>query len=272
VLVVEESGATVTTGYIRPRIVVPVRLIASLTERDLHSILLHEEHHRRRRDPLRYLFLRFSHALFFLYPPIHIILPRLYESTEYACDEGVVASGVDPASYLGALARAVRTELSPHSLIPAAGGTRSIMTKRLSRLSHPWRYTMSWKYSALLVSVLLIVIGCSMLPLASRAGDEKEIEAIELDKMPQPIMESMVQPVYPKEALKEGIEGKVLLKVAIDEKGMVTAVEIQEEVPDHPELGKAATEAVEQWRFVPGEIKGKPVASEVLIPVQFKLH
>jgi hypothetical protein len=42
-----------TVGFLRPRIVVSEGLLALLDERELLSVLAHERHHARRRDPLR---------------------------------------------------------------------------------------------------------------------------------------------------------------------------------------------------------------------------
>ena len=42
-----------TIGFLRPRIVVSTGLIELLDERELRSVLAHERHHARRRDPLR---------------------------------------------------------------------------------------------------------------------------------------------------------------------------------------------------------------------------
>lgn len=75
--------------------------------------------------------------------------------------------------------------------------------------------------------------------------------------------------VYPEGALKKGIEGTVLLTVFISETGDPMTIEIKKSVD--PMLDMAAEEAVFKTKFVPAKKDGKPVASELMVPVQFKL-
>ncbi|MDD4857263.1 MAG: M56 family metallopeptidase, partial [Candidatus Krumholzibacteria bacterium] len=74
------SGAFVMPtvgGLVRPRIVVPEDLVRDLPEEQLRAILLHEDAHRRRRDPLRTAAGRLGLAIFFFYPLIYPVLHRL---------------------------------------------------------------------------------------------------------------------------------------------------------------------------------------------------
>ncbi len=75
--------------------------------------------------------------------------------------------------------------------------------------------------------------------------------------------------VYPEEALEKGIEGTVLLTVFVDESGNPLKIEFEKSV--HPLIDEAALEAVYKTKFIAGRKDGKPVASELMVPVQFKL-
>ena len=93
-----------------------------------------------------------------------------------------------------------------------------------------------------------------------------------LDKYPEPIggIESMIKNVvYPASAKEAGIEGKVLVKTIIDEKGNVVETEILESVS--ADCDKAAMDAIKKTKFTPGIKDNKPVKAEVVIPVMFKL-
>jgi TonB family protein len=78
------------------------------------------------------------------------------------------------------------------------------------------------------------------------------------------------KPVYPESARRQGREGRVLLRVLIDDQGKTKSVEINRssgsDVLDH-----AATEAIKLWRFYPARAGDKPVESWVGIPIDFRL-
>lgn len=94
----------------------------------------------------------------------------------------------------------------------------------------------------------------------------------ELDKMPMPVggMQAIVKNViYPEDAKKDKIEGKVFVRAQINEKGEVTEVKIEK--GDNKLLIDAAVKAVKATKFTPGELKGKKVKAEVVVPIVFKL-
>lgn len=78
-----------------------------------------------------------------------------------------------------------------------------------------------------------------------------------------------IAPIYPEEAKKEKISGKVLLDVTINEEGRVSAVKTKESA--HPALEKAAIDAVKQWEYVPLQMNGKPTAVITSITINFAL-
>lgn len=78
------------------------------------------------------------------------------------------------------------------------------------------------------------------------------------------------RPHYPESARREGKEGRVLLRVLIDEEGRTKAVEVNAS-SGHDMLDHAATEAIKKWRFVPARAGGKPVETWVKVPIDFQL-
>jgi protein TonB len=77
-------------------------------------------------------------------------------------------------------------------------------------------------------------------------------------------------PRYPAAARRRGIEGEVLLRVAVGLDGRAERVEIVRS-SGSALLDKAAVEALERWRFEPARAAGQPVAATVEIPVTFRL-
>ena len=78
------------------------------------------------------------------------------------------------------------------------------------------------------------------------------------------------QPHYPNSARREGKEGRVLLRVLVDEQGKTKAIEVNTS-SGHDLLDRAATDAIKNWRFVPARVGGKPIETWVKIPIEFQL-
>jgi protein TonB len=78
-------------------------------------------------------------------------------------------------------------------------------------------------------------------------------------------------PAYPPAARRQGVQGKVLLDVAVMADGRARAVTIARS-SGSPLLDEAAAEAVRQWRFVPARQGKDAVEARVLVPVDFKLN
>jgi Zn-dependent protease with chaperone function len=141
ILIVPGSAMPAVVGLVRRRIVISEAMIGELSEAELRAILLHENQHRRRWDPLRSLIQRCVLAVFFFYPLLWVVLGRLTSSTEIACDEAAIRGGIAPQAYARALARTVSMGLLPsHSPAGIGSRTSSLLHQRLSRLSNNRRY------------------------------------------------------------------------------------------------------------------------------------
>lgn len=77
-------------------------------------------------------------------------------------------------------------------------------------------------------------------------------------------------PRYPREAILNGWEGTVVLRVEVDALGRATSVSI-ERSSGHRALDTAARREVLRWTFQPAVRNGQPVAAAGLVPVDFKL-
>lgn len=78
------------------------------------------------------------------------------------------------------------------------------------------------------------------------------------------------RPEYPEQARREGKEGRVMLRVLVDEQGRSTSVEVNQSSGSET-LDMAAIEAIKRWRFWPARYDNVPVESWVRIPVEFRL-
>jgi periplasmic protein TonB len=77
-------------------------------------------------------------------------------------------------------------------------------------------------------------------------------------------------PMYPPDAVQQGLEGRVILSVTISFTGKVTKVTVAESC-GHESLDQAALGAVRRWRFSPATRDGKPVEWTARLPIRFRL-
>jgi TonB family protein len=87
-----------------------------------------------------------------------------------------------------------------------------------------------------------------------------------------PVLLERVSPKHPVSARDEKRMGKVILEAVIDVEGRVRAINVLRVPSGGEDLVAAATSAIEQWRYKPAELHGKPVAVFFTMVVQFKLE
>ncbi len=95
-------------------------------------------------------------------------------------------------------------------------------------------------------------------PVAPAAGDR-----------PQPIADQSPPPSYPPAALRNGVEGSVVVRVDVDATGVPFNVTIVQRSGSR-DLDRAATDAVRRWRFLPAQSNGQAVVGSIEVPFDFK--
>jgi TonB family protein len=94
-------------------------------------------------------------------------------------------------------------------------------------------------------------------------------ERVPLNEMKAPHVTIAPDPEYSSVARMHKYQATPVLWVVVNESG--AAVRIEVDRPCGMGLDEKAIEAVRQWRFRPALWKGKPVASQILIEVKFRL-
>lgn len=95
----------------------------------------------------------------------------------------------------------------------------------------------------------------------------EQMEFVPYDKAPQVI--KLVRPIYPEIARKAGVEGTVILKIQVDEKGNVVDAKVLKSLGAG--LDEAAIAAAMQCKFTPAMQRDKSVKVWVSYPVRFVL-
>jgi protein TonB len=77
-------------------------------------------------------------------------------------------------------------------------------------------------------------------------------------------------PVYPPISKRMGEQGRVVMRVLIDEQGLPQKAELMAG-SGYSRLDQAAEKAVMSWRYVPGQRGGRPQAMWFNVPISFEL-
>jgi TonB family protein len=80
-----------------------------------------------------------------------------------------------------------------------------------------------------------------------------------------------VQPLYPNESLKNGISGKVIVDILVDEYGKVPEAKVNQ-APDDL-TGQAVVDAAKQWEFkAPPKIQGRQICYSSTLSFRFEIR
>lgn len=111
---------------------------------------------------------------------------------------------------------------------------------------------------------------------ASRADDEVKGVVKAAEKMPEyeggekALLNFLGENIrYPESALKDSIQGRVIVQFVISKSGNVSDVNVMRKV--NPALDEEASRVVKLLKFTPGEVDGKPVDCFYTLPVEFRL-
>lgn len=130
-----ETVPPLSWGFWRPRILLPASAV-DWPEDQRRAVLLHELGHARRRDVFTQTLAAVACAVFWFNPLVWVAAARMKAERERACDDLVVQSGVDRASYAQCLLDlARRLSASSESRMAVVGMTEGPgLVKRVDRL------------------------------------------------------------------------------------------------------------------------------------------
>jgi len=156
-------------SFRRPMVLLSRAVVRRLQDDELRAVLLHEDAHRRRGDLWRGALQRLTTCVFYFYPPAWWLTGRLRAAAEMACDEAVLAKGIDARTYAQALARTVVLELDARP-VPALTSGRSHLRARLQRIQKPGDYAAMRRHLAAIAVAVVAALGLSLIPIADGLG------------------------------------------------------------------------------------------------------
>lgn len=185
VLIKDDNARTAFThGLLRPRVYISTGLLKGFDRDEVKAVLKHELHHRRRRDPFKFLILSILSDSFFYIPLVKELVKRVRAKREHDADDSVK----DPEGRLclaGALVKAARFNRAavPASLTgldPVTARVKRLVEGREARLNAP-------SFKAVLVSsaMTLMVAASLIMPVRVNAVAECSTDhcAVHMDEL-----------------------------------------------------------------------------------------
>ncbi len=117
-----------------------------------------------------------------------------------------------------------------------------------------WRWNRGWRELE------------SGLKISDSAAAEKPSAQVPAEVM-EKLLVHRVEPVYPAEARKQGLQGIIAIDIVVGRDG---AVMTMRPVNGPDVLAKAAMDALRWWKFQPYRLNGEPVVVESRVAVEFK--
>lgn len=105
--------------------------------------------------------------------------------------------------------------------------------------------------------------------IVSNSKDRRLQDLLNRILLEQPRWIKKVEPIYPIDALRNRVQGKVLLEVVTDSGGSVIKATV---IKGHPMLRDAAVRAALQWKHEPVPVKDKPVSRVFTVTIDFEIY
>jgi len=292
----QNASYPMAVGIFKPFILIPERLLHKLRDSQIRGILLHELSHIHHKDQFTGILQRLVTALNWWNPLAYALSTSFSRAREEISDNYVLLQN-DSKEYAECLINlAEKTTLwkrlpvsvglaSPH--IPLKDRVKHILSKERIMDTNLKKSTITLMVVSAFLFVLAIAgsrlmfatdksettIEKADLALPDLQEQDKKEEDQEKDKsvkkdIKPPKLIKKVEPVYPDEARKAGIEGTVTVEATTDDRGRVQKVKVLDSVP---ELDQAAVDAVKQWVYEPMVIDGKPKGVIFTITCRFSL-
>jgi TonB family protein len=272
----------VTMGLRRKFILLPVSIVDVLPDGDLYTVIAHEFAHMQRRDFAKNLLYELLSLPVTYHPLLWLTRARVMQSREMVCDQ-MAAALTGRNEYAQSLLR-LASLLVAGMLVrtPHAVGIFDANTfeRRLMNLAGKHKEMRAVCRVALMTACAALgVAACgSALALgmhadaASPVNDSSDSKApkqltVSAEKMSGNILTKAV-PIYPPDAKKAKIQGKVVLSVVISKTGNVEYVGV---LSGPQELQQSAIDAVRQWTYKPYLLNGDAVEVKTTVNVIYQL-
>jgi TonB family protein len=272
------ANGPMAVGLFRPKILFPAGCVQRMADSEISGILLHELSHIFHRDQLKGILQRIFTAFAWWNPLTYKISAEFSRAREEISDTHVLLyndskeyarSLIGLAEWTGYLHMPVFALSSSH--IPLKERVKNILSKERNMDTKLKTRTVALILTTACLCLFMIAGGRLSFAAAEVA---RSLHSTEVGQphdyggtpLPQEKTEKTVkklrlikkvEPVYPEEALEEGLEDTVVVEGTTDTEGNVVDVTVLK--GEHDILNQAALEAVRQWKYEPMKIDGKAI-------------
>ena len=178
----DRAAGPVCFGVTRPRVLVPLSLIAG-DDVSLRCIFAHELGHLSRRDPLAGWLLGVARAVYFIYPWLAGLRREVRLAQELLADTDATRHAVGPVDYAELLIRMTRARPAPLGAAGARGSTSDLyrrVTMLLRNQGHvesrcPRRW--KWAIAGALTAFAVTAAGIYVQPMSATAAEQDKKES-----------------------------------------------------------------------------------------------
>ena len=167
----EKVICPLTTGFLKPVILIPVAAVNHLSTQQLEAVILHELAHIKRADYLLYMLQSLVERIFF-FNIFSIMLGEIIErERENACDDWVLQFRYNSMYYAEALFKLGRLKAMPAIVMPLQGRKENLLLFRIKRLLHndkAHHQTIGFRPVLFGLFSLVIAVGMLISPSANR--------------------------------------------------------------------------------------------------------
>ncbi len=169
----EHIQSPMVWGIFHPRILLPKRLLQTLTQEELSFILLHELAHIKRRDLPLHLFGMIIQGIYWFNPVIWYSMYKMKQDCEISCDASVlgVLTEEDYKKY-GLTILTIMKRINELHLVPGTAGFISKQNKRRIIMITQYKKT-SVKWAVITLLCLTLLTGCASLTGSANSSDKE---------------------------------------------------------------------------------------------------
>jgi len=240
VLVHSHIESPMLAGFFTPSILVPHSFM-QLDDCQQQAIIQHEMYHYQRGDLWMNILAYGLTVLFWFNPLMWLSYRRFRQDQELSCDAQVTADMKTQAKIAYSKTLLAYSQHAPLSMLHTPYGDKTILKERILQMKK------QHGKSTLALVGMTLVIGMSafMFNQQALAGDNLKAKT-NTDAMAMPVIR--IEPSYPIDAAKEGLNGYVQMIFDISPAGKVSNVRVMKSAPKQM-FDASAVEALEQWQY-----------------------
>lgn len=256
-------GTPALVGALWPRIVLPNNFESSYTPEQQALIVLHEQTHLKRGDAQINAVVAALRCVFWFNPLVHWAADRLRQDQELACDAVVLRQR--PFSRRHYAEAILNSQLADIGLpVGCQWQSSHPMKERIQMIKKISSSRMQRILATPLVLALVGAAATTAWATGSASTPAKGAASTEVGYA------QLSPPAYPKQAAADKTTGRVLLKIVVGVDGKPQTINIVSSEPEGV-FDQAASDAASKWTFTPATEAGVPIASAVLVPVNFAM-